>query len=193
MPLPPGLVTEAVTEMRDTLAPLTGADWSGPAAGLEWSCWKTGLHVADSLVYYAAQIIDQPAEGYVPFEISMLSEADPRGLVRTIFVGGVILDRTVAGARPGDRGYHNYGTSDADGFAAMGVVETLVHTYDIARGLGREWNPPAALCAPALARLFPDAPAGDPADVLLWCTGRAALGDRPRRTDDWRWDGTVRA
>jgi hypothetical protein len=193
MSLLPGLVTKAVTEMRDTLLPVAGADWNVPAAGLEWSCWKTGVHVADSLVYYAAQIIDQPAEGYVPFEISMLSEADPHGLLRTLFVGGVILDRTTAGAGPGDRGFHNYGTSDAAGFAAMGVVETLVHTYDIARALGLDWSPPAGLCAPALGRLFPGAPAGDPSAVLLWCTGRAALGDRPRRTDDWRWDGTVRA
>jgi len=193
MSLRPGLVTEAVTEMRDTLRPVAGADWSVPAADLEWSCWKTGVHLADSLVFYAAQIIDQPAEGYVPFEITMLSEADPHGLLRTIFAGGVILDRTAAGAGPGDRGYHVYGTSDADGFAAMGVVETLVHTYDIARALRLDWNPPAGLCAPALARLFPDAPAGDPSAVLLWCTGRAPLGGRPRRAADWRWDGTVRA
>lgn len=193
MSLPPGLVTKAVTEMRETLWPVAGADWSVPAADLEWSCWKTGLHLADSLVFYAAQIIDQPAEGYVPFEVTMLSEADPHGLLRTIVVGGAILNRTVAGAAPGDRGYHVFGTSDADGFAAMGVVETLVHTYDIARALGLDWNPPAGLCAPALARLFPAAPAGDPSAVLLWCTGRAALGDLPRQDDDWRWDGTVRA
>jgi hypothetical protein len=31
-----------------------------------------------------------------------------------------------------------------------------------------------------LARLFPDAPAGDPVQVLLWSTGRADLDDRPR-------------
>jgi hypothetical protein len=191
MPLPPDIVTEAVAEMRGTLWPLAGADWSVPAADLEWSCWKTAVHLADLLVFYASQIIDQPAEGYVPFEISMLTEADPRGLLRTICVGGAILQRTVAGAGPGDRGYHIFGTSDADGFAAMGVVETLVHTYDIARGLGLDWNPPARLCAPALDRLFPAAPAGDPSAVLLWCTGRASLGDRPRQAD-WRWDGTVR-
>jgi hypothetical protein len=191
MSLPPDIVTEAAAEMRATLWPLAGADWSVPAADLEWSCWKTAVHLADSLVFYASQIIDQPAEGYVPFEITMLTEADPRGLLRTISVGGAILQRTVAGAGPGDRGYHVFGASDADGFAAMGVVETLVHTYDIARGLGLDWDPPAGLCAPALGRLFPAAPAGDPTAVLLWCTGRASLGDRPRQAD-WRWDGTVR-
>ena len=73
----------------------------------------------------------------------------------------------------------------------MGVVETLVHTYDIARGLGLDWVPPAELCAPALARLFPDALPGDPSAALRWCTGRTVLDDRPRRAQ-WRWDGAVR-
>jgi hypothetical protein len=73
----------------------------------------------------------------------------------------------------------------------MGVVETLVHTYDIALGLGLDWRPPARLCAPVLARLFPDAPPGDPSALLLWCTGRITLDGRPRR-EQWRWDATVR-
>jgi hypothetical protein len=47
-------------------------------------------------------------------------------------------------------------------------------------------KPPANLAAPVVARLFPDAPAGDPGDVLLWCTGRIALPDHPRRTEEWK-------
>jgi hypothetical protein len=191
MPVAPDLISEAVAETQRALLPRVDADWSVMASDLDWSCWKTGVHIADDLVFYASQIIDQPSEGHVPFEITMESSADPQGLLRTIAVCGAILQRTVAAARPGDRGYHVYGTSDAEGFAAMGVVETLVHTYDIARGLGLDWRPPAWLCAPALARLFPEAPPGDPAAVLLWCTGRTSLDARPRR-EQWRWDGTVR-
>jgi hypothetical protein len=193
MPVTPDLVGAAVAETRRALSPYVEADWSVPAPDLEWSCWKTGVHIADCLVFYASQIIDQPASGYVPFEVAMLDEAKPDGLLRTIVVGGVILERTVAGASPDDRGFHNYGTSDAEGFAAMGVIETLVHTYDIAAGLGLDWQPPAELCVPVLTRLFPDAPHGDPPAVLMWCTGRAVLGDRPRRDPDWQWDGTVRS
>jgi hypothetical protein len=48
--------------------------------------------------------------------------------------------------------------SDPEGFAAMGVVETLVHTHDLAEGLGLAWTPPSDLCSRVLARLFPDAP-----------------------------------
>ena len=75
----------------------------------------------------------------------------------------------------------------------MGVVETLIHTLDLVRGLNPEdqWRPPSELAAPVIARLFPHAPGGDPADVLLYCCGRAALGELPRQTQ-WRWDGTVR-
>lgn len=191
MPVPAELVDAAVAETRRALSLRVDADWSVPAQDLEWSCWKTGVHVADSLVFYPSQIIDQPAEGYVPFEIAMTSGAEPEGLLRTIAVSGAILQRTVAAASPGDRGYHVYGTSDAEGFAAMGVVETLVHTYDIAARLGLDWRPPAELCTPVLSRLFPEAPTGEPSAVLLWCTGRAVLDDRPRQAD-WRWDGTVR-
>jgi hypothetical protein len=74
----------------------------------------------------------------------------------------------------------------------MGIVEVLVHTFDIAEGLDLSWRPPPDLCSPALARLFPEAPRGAPAEVLLWCTGRASLGDRPRQAG-WRWDSSVRS
>lgn len=187
-----GLVTDAATACREALGPNAGADWTVPAGDLEWSCWYTGVHLADDLAFYASQIIDQPASGYVPFEIAMDDDATPDGLLRTIAVFGVVLERVVAASDSADRGFHVYGTSDAEGFAAMGVVETLVHTYDIAAGLGAPWLPPSDLCTPVIDRLFPDAPGGDPSDVLLWCTGRRGLDDRPRQTG-WRWDGTVRA
>lgn len=63
---------------------------------------------------------------------------------------------------------------DAASSAAMGLVETLVHTHDLARGLGLDWDPPAEICARVLNRLFPDAPRGtEPWATLLWVTGRA--------------------
>jgi len=40
---------------------------------------------------------------------------------------------------------HVFGASDPEGFAAVGVVETLVHTYGIAQGLRRNGNPPEDL------------------------------------------------
>jgi hypothetical protein len=74
----------------------------------------------------------------------------------------------------------------------MAVVETLVHTHDIAQGLNRQWSPPRELCLRVLRKLFPHVTVrGDAWHNLLWATGRAALPDRPRLTE-WRWYGTRR-
>lgn len=72
-------------------------------------------------------------------------------------------------------------------------METLVHTHDLALGLGLPpFEPPAARCARTVHRLFPDAPAdAEPWPALLWATGRPALPGRPRRTA-WRWKGEPR-
>lgn len=45
----------------------------------------------------------------------------------------------------------------------MGVAEILLHTHNIARGLGTDWLPPSLLCA-----------------------GRADMDGLPRRTS-WTW------
>jgi hypothetical protein len=87
----------------------------------------------------------------------------------------------IATSPPQARGWH-WGPTDPAGFAALGVNEILAHTHDIAQGLGISWLPPGPLCAAVLHRLFPDVPAGDPARVLLWATGRADLAGRRRRT-----------
>ena len=74
----------------------------------------------------------------------------------------------------------------------MGVLETLVHTYDVARGLGVDWAPDPAACARVLARLMPEVERTDDAWAdLLWACGRIALPGRPRR-ERWGWDNTTR-
>ena len=113
----------------------------------------------------------------------------PAGLLQALEACGALLAAMVRTTPPDVRAHHPYGASDPEGFAAMGVVETLVHLHDIAEGLGLGWDPPADLCARALNRLFPDAPTGtEPWPTLLWVTGRAELNGRPRRTE-WRWYG----
>ncbi|MFD0413313.1 hypothetical protein [Streptomyces sp. NPDC127108] len=89
-------------------------------------------------------------------------------------------------ASPADARAWHWGPCDPTGFASMGTAEILLHTHDITRGLAVEWLPPGALCRRVLDRLFPDAPDGDPAAVLLWCTGRGDLDGRERRTS-WTW------
>lgn len=193
----------AVEALRDAPA---GA-WDGKAGPLEWDCWETVEHLSDDLFAYAAQLGPRtpPLDGEVPFVwksrrpggpgnvIHADRAAGPAGLLQVLEASGALLVAMVRTASPRTRAYHCFGVSDAEGFAAMGIVETLVHTYDLARGLGLGWNPPADLCARVLARLFPDAPSStDPWPTLLWATGRAELPGRPCLTS-WRWDGTVRA
>jgi hypothetical protein len=186
------LVEQATDELRRAVEPGIDADWSGPAGDVEWSCRHTAGHIADDLFSYASQVIAQPVSGYLPIEAVVDQDATNRDIVRAVAMCGRLLRLAVDTAPSEARAWHPQGTSDPEGFAAMGVVETLVHTYDITQGLGLRWVPPASLCEPALARLFPNAPDGDPSHVLLYCTGRAALGHRARQSE-WSWDSSVRA
>jgi hypothetical protein len=176
------------------LAGYTDLDWQQvPAADMRWTCWKTALHMVDCLYFYAMQVVYGNQETYLCTELALDDSASPARLLDALSAHADLLHRIALSADPDVRAHHNYGVSDAAGFAAMGVVETLIHTLDVVRGLNPEdqWRPPAELAAPVIARLFPDAPSGDPTDVLLYCCGRAALGELPQQTD-WQWDGRVR-
>jgi hypothetical protein len=149
--------------------------------------------MVDALYFYAMQVVYGQPDGYLCTELALDDSASPPRLLAALSAHADLLHRIARSADPDLRAHHNYGVSDAAGFAAMGVVETLIHTYDVVRGLNPAdpWRPPAELAAPAIARLFPDPPSGDPTDVLLYCCGRAPLGQLPRQTQ-WQWDGTVR-
>lgn len=165
------------------------------AAELDWSCWDTALHITDSLYFYAVQLLHGPDER-VPLAVALTVDDDTRNrrLLSSITTHGELLRRTLLAAGPAARGYHVYGASDAEGFTAMGVLEVLVHTLDLVGGLdpASRWRPPAALVAPVVERLFPEAPEGEPFDVLLYCCGRRSLNELPRQ-EAWRWDSTIRS
>ncbi|MFE3385912.1 VOC family protein [Streptomyces anulatus] len=199
-------VTSAVRLAVDVLAGAPADRWDAPAGSLDWTCWETVEHLSDDLFAYAVQLGPRtpPLDRDVPYRwaperqggpynaVFADRDAGPAGLLATLEASGALLASMARTTPPEVRSYHGYGISDPEGFAAMGVVETLVHTYDIAEGLGLDWSPSPALCDRVLARLFPDAPAGgDRWTVLLWATGRAELPDHPRRTS-WRWDGRPR-
>jgi len=180
--------------------------WDRRAGSLEWDCWQTVEHIGDDLFAYAVQLGPRtpPLDGYVPFEAGSRKPggpvnsvhadrtAGPEGLLQVLEASGALLAAMVRTTPPRVRAYHVYGVSDPEGFAAMGIVETLVHTHDVAEGLELPWDPPADLCSRVLTRLFPDAPETTPPwPTLLWSTGRTALPDHPRPTT-WRWHGAPR-
>jgi hypothetical protein len=86
------------------------------------------------------------------------------------------------------RAYHASGMADPEGFVAMGCVELLVHTRDIAAGLTVELHPPGGVCERVLQRLFPWVThASPPWERLLWATGRAALPEAAALDESWQW------
>lgn len=198
-------VEAAVALSLRTLDGALGADWSVAAGELDWDCWEALEHTADGLWAYAAQIASRrtPLDRYVALRwhrerpggpanaVFGQREEGPAALLELLEAGGALLAAMVRTADPQVRAFHSYGVADPEGFAAMGVVETLVHTEDLVRGLGLNWAPPGALCERVLARLFPEVAgaavaAGDPWTTLLWATGRAESAERPRRVFE-RW------
>ncbi|MFJ5228173.1 maleylpyruvate isomerase N-terminal domain-containing protein [Streptomyces sp. NPDC088400] len=182
-------VDRAVAEMVRVLEPYDAQDWAVPAGSLEWSCWATAAHVAHDLLAYAGQVAARPSDAYLPFDLVVHPGGSPREVLQVVTACGGLLSSALATAGPETRAWH-WGACDPAGFAAMGVAEVLLHTFDITQGLGVSWLPPAPLCEVVLSRLFPDAPPGDPAQVLLWCTGRGELDGRARRTS-WVWEAAV--
>ncbi|MEV0614684.1 maleylpyruvate isomerase N-terminal domain-containing protein [Nonomuraea sp. NPDC050404] len=187
------LVIEAADETTAILEKAADRDWSRNATGLGWTCRATLDHLALGVVGYAGLLIARPTDRY----ITLFASLDPQAPIAHCLEGVRIASRMLSSAvreADGDvRAWHPWGHSDGPGFAAMAIVELLVHGMDISRGLDLDWRPPDHLCAPAVHRLFPQALDGDDAtEVLLWCTGRTTLPGLTRQTH-WQWDGTVRA
>ncbi|UYB37816.1 maleylpyruvate isomerase N-terminal domain-containing protein [Streptomyces sp. Je 1-4] len=167
-------------------------DWSRPAHALDWTCRQTLDHLALGLMGYTGLLIARPDDRYITLFASLDPQAPIPACLDGLRIAASLLTSTVRDTPAQARAWHPWGHSDATGFAAMGITELAVHTYDITHALGLPWAPPDDLSTAALARLFPDAPSGHtPSDTLLWCTGRIPLPGLPRRAD-WQWDGTVR-
>jgi hypothetical protein len=188
-------VDEAVAFLVRTLRPHASEDWSVRAGPLSWSCQRTAVHLAHDLLAYAGQVAgaasvsesvsksESAAGDYLPVDLRVHGDASPAQLLDVVQAIGRLLAVAVDAAAPDVRAWH-WGPTDPAGFAALGVNEVLVHAHDIGTGLGVPWTPPLRLCRVVLERLFPDAPPGPAGRTLLWCTGRATLGERPRRR---RW------
>ncbi len=193
-------VVDAAAWARDTLAPAEASDWEARAGEPEWTCRRTLDHMANTSIFYATALANR-ATGPMPKVRNGDAGAPVRILLEIVPAAAGILAE-VARAAPADaRGWHPAGIADAEGFCAMGADEILVHTADIASGLGVDFDPPVELCARVGARLFPWAPVGaDPWASLWWANGRAPLDERPRLDPDWywhcaplsEWDGTVK-
>ncbi|MGY1740121.1 hypothetical protein ACI8AI_05175 [Blastococcus sp. SYSU D01050] len=180
----PGELRRAAAAARELLA--TVPDGAARVPAMDDDVAGVTAHVTGCLIWYA-QDLAAGAERADGFTLGRRPEAALPELVRQQAAAAEVLARTVEGAAPGDRGWHDWGRPDASGFAAMGAAELLLHTADVAGALGRDWQPPADLADAVLVRLFPWAPAdADPVAALRWATGRGELpGLEP--VASWRW------
>ncbi|WP_406719529.1 GNAT family N-acetyltransferase [Streptomyces althioticus] len=180
----------AVAHSVAALGAVTDRDWAGVRAGrLEWTCRETAVHVAGDLIGYATQLAGREQDAYAPFDIALLDDADNAGTLRVVSAMGVLLAAAVRTTPRSVRAFHPFPFRHAgrEGFAAMGIAEVLLHTHDIAEGLGIAYEPPADLCEFVLARIFPHVKPGPaPWPTLLWATGRGELEGREPVTA-WRW------
>ncbi len=169
-------------------------DWTAVRAGrLEWDCQATAFHIAEDLIAYAANLAGRAQDDYVPFEITLDEGTDNEGLLHVIETTGALLTATIRITPREARGFHPYPfrSANRDGFAAMGVAEVLLHTHDIAEGLGLAYEPPSELPEFVLTTIFPRVqPGPDHWRTLLWATGR---GDLPGRgpVTEWRWQNNL--
>jgi hypothetical protein len=201
MPITAADVETTVRTTTATLSEARDADWDAQAGPLDWTCWETVEHIADTFFFYAAQLGPRVAatDRSVPFAWARHRKggpglvifadrgAGPAGLLRCVDACGALLVAMVRTTPPDVRAHHDDGVLDTAGFAAMALGETLVHMHDVAGGLGLPWTPEADLCRRLLDRFFPGAPTDtDPWPTLLWATGRGDLPGR-RRQKDWRW------
>ncbi len=141
--------------------------------------------MANDLARYAAQLAGRIDDAYLRFQLVVAPNEAPGEILRVLSSAAQLLAAAVETAPNDARAWH-WGPTDRSGFAAMGIGELLVHTFDIASGLDVDWRPPAPLADVVLARLMPDASHDDAAPALLWATGRIELDGRTH-VDDWAW------
>jgi hypothetical protein len=99
-------VEQAVAEMVHVLSPYDLMNWQVPAGSLDWSCWTTAAHVAHDLLAYAGQVTAHPTTAYLPFDLTITTNASPREVLQVVTVCGGLLSSAVATASPHTRAWH---------------------------------------------------------------------------------------
>jgi hypothetical protein len=195
-------VERAVALTAEALRPAPAEAWDAQAGPMDCSCWDAMDHLNNGVFSYALRLAPQvpylqgrptivwQRPGEQPLPLITDRESGPEAGIEVLLMAGGLVSAVVDARPPTARAWHIWGMADPEGFAAMGVVETLAHAFDLTQGLGVDFEAPADLVSPALARLFPEAPTDtDPWPTLLWATGRGELDGHAKRGPDWTWHG----
>jgi hypothetical protein len=191
-------VVSAADELARVLAPTTTLDWETLTPDLAWTQTQTAIHTMRACLEYSYQVVGKKLDTYQPVLFERKEAATPADYLLMIPTAARVLSKVVATASAEDRAWHAYGESDPIGFAAMGVVEVSVHTYDLGKGFGIAFTPLEEASEFAITRLFADTVETSSAFAqeswgkrLLWYAGRIELAGLPRR-EGWKWSGLVR-
>ena len=199
VPLEPRHLIEAAGVARETLAPAADRDWSAKAGTLDWDCRATLDHMVNAPLFHGTNLAMRSKQ-----RLNSVRAGNPTASVSDLIASmehsATILARVASATPPNERGFHPAGMADAQGFVALSSNELLLHTHDIATGLGLTFEAPAELSGLVLRRLFPWAPSDlEPWAALLWLTSRGSLPGRPDGGGDWmshpaplsEWDGAI--
>ena len=182
-------------ELSHTLLPTINLDWQITTPDLDWTQSQTAIHTMRACLEYSYQVVGKRMDSYQPVLFEKKEKATPAEYLPMISTASKILQKAIKDSDLSDRAWHSYGVSDPIGFAAMGVVELSVHTYDLARGFGINFVPNDVAAKFATERLFSgttEYPTFEThGELLLWLAGRIALSGKPRR-QGWKWNGAPR-
>jgi hypothetical protein len=188
-------VTLVAQELAEVLEPTVNLDWEIATPDLDWTQSQTAIHTMRACLEYSYQVVGKRLDTYQPILFDKKEKATPPEYLPMITTAARVLEKVVKDADPADRAWHAYGTSDAVGFAAMGVVEVSIHTYDLAKGFGIDFMPNSDAAKFAIDRIFSgttEYPAHQSqGELLLWLAGRTELSGVPRR-QGWKWNGAPR-
>ena len=182
-------------DLVQTLTPTVDLNWESQTPDLDWTQSQTAIHTMRAALEYSYQVVGMRMDSYQPVLFEKKEKATPADYLPMILTAAKVLQKVVKDSDVNDRAWHAYGVSDPIGFAAMGVVEISVHTYDLARGFGIEFLPDHIASEFAIERLFSGTTEypqyKNHGELLLWLAGRIELSGHARR-QNWKWNGTPR-
>jgi hypothetical protein len=136
----------------ETLDRRVNLDWSAPAGSLDWSCWQTVDHVIDCVFSYAFQLASRGQHGFLPFqELHAMPEAKPSELVTGLRGITELFSGLLGSVSHDAEASDGVLMLDVDDWAVRAAYEMLLHTHDVALGLGARFDPPQPVCAWVMA------------------------------------------
>lgn len=129
----------------------TDGDWSAKAGTLDWTCRETAAHAIDTVFAPAMFLASRRQHAYPPFEPLRVEDgASIPDLVDGLIAASNTLVGVIVMTPPGTpaiiRRSPAVETAEAPEFAARGGLELILHTHDIATGLGLAFVPDLAMC-----------------------------------------------